>query len=95
MVQTQQVFTNVSKGQLSKKEDLQKAFGTDDMEKCCLMVLILCLQQVFSICQGGQRSWKSWKKDILKNWLEKLEKVCLFFERRLEKQEKHYRNMNV
>ena len=35
------------------------------------------------------------KKDILKNWLEKLEKVCLFFERRLEKQEKHCRNMNA
>ena len=51
VVQTQQVFTNVSKGQLAKKEDLQRAFGTDDVEKCCLMVLILCLQHLlFSIC---------------------------------------------
>lgn len=38
VVQTQQIFTNVSKGQLAKKEDLIAAFGTDDEKECCLQV---------------------------------------------------------
>jgi len=39
VVQTQQVFMNVSKGELAKKEDLLKAFGSDDMEKVVLQIL--------------------------------------------------------
>jgi len=40
VVQTQQIFTNVSKGQLAKKEDLKKAFGTDDEKEICIQVFI-------------------------------------------------------
>lgn len=39
VLQTNQVFTNVSKGQLAKKEDLVKAYGTDDHSKICLEIL--------------------------------------------------------
>lgn len=39
VLQTQQVFTNVSKGLVAKKEDLMRAFQTDDHEKCCLLIL--------------------------------------------------------
>lgn len=39
VLQTPQVFMNVSKGALAKNEDLQKAFGTDDQMKCCLQIL--------------------------------------------------------
>lgn len=39
VVQTQQIFTNVSKGQFAKKEDLVKAFGTDDEKEICIMIL--------------------------------------------------------
>ena len=35
VLQTNQVFTNVSKGQLAKKDDLVKAYGTDDPDKVC------------------------------------------------------------
>ena len=38
VLQTNQVFTNVSKGQLAKKEDLNKAYGTDDPTKVCIEV---------------------------------------------------------
>jgi len=39
VVQTQQIFTNVSKGQSAKKDDLVKAFGTDDEKTICLQIL--------------------------------------------------------
>ena len=38
VVQTQQIFTNVSKGQFAKKEDLTKAFGTDDEKEIVIQV---------------------------------------------------------
>ena len=38
MLQTHAVFTNVSKGQVAKKEELVKCFGTDDQTKVCLEV---------------------------------------------------------
>jgi len=38
-LQTNQVFTNVSKGQLAKKDDLVKAYGTDDVDKVCIEIL--------------------------------------------------------
>ena len=41
VVQTQQIFTNVSKGQLAKKEDLKKAFGTEDEKEICIQVILL------------------------------------------------------
>jgi ribosome maturation protein SDO1 len=33
VLQIEQVFTNVPKGQVAKKEDWQKAFNTDDINK--------------------------------------------------------------
>ncbi|XP_064460850.1 ribosome maturation protein SBDS-like [Ornithodoros turicata] len=39
VLQTHTVYTNVSKGQAAKKEDLIKCFGTDDASKVCLEVL--------------------------------------------------------
>lgn len=39
MLQTHTVFANVSKGQVAKKEDLIKAFGTDDQTEVCKQIL--------------------------------------------------------
>lgn len=39
MLQTHTVFTNVSKGQVAKKEDLIKSFGTDDHTEICKEIL--------------------------------------------------------
>uniref|UniRef100_A0AAQ4PKB2 Ribosome maturation protein SDO1/SBDS N-terminal domain-containing protein n=1 Tax=Gasterosteus aculeatus aculeatus TaxID=481459 RepID=A0AAQ4PKB2_GASAC len=43
VLQTQSVFVNVSKGQVAKKEDLTKSFGTDDLTE-------ICKQIYFTIC---------------------------------------------
>lgn len=39
VLQTHTVFTNVSKGQVAKKEDLVKAFGTDNQTDICKEIL--------------------------------------------------------
>jgi len=39
VLQTEAVFTNVSKGQVAKKEDLIKAFGKDDTTEICKEIL--------------------------------------------------------
>ncbi|KAJ8276023.1 hypothetical protein COCON_G00077750 [Conger conger] len=39
VLQTDKVFMNVSKGQVAKKEDLSKAFGTDDVTEICKQIL--------------------------------------------------------
>jgi ribosome maturation protein SDO1 len=39
VLQTHTVFTNVSKGQVAKKEDLIKAFGKDDQTEICKEIL--------------------------------------------------------
>ena len=39
VLQTHTVFTNVSKGQVAKKEDLMAAFGTDDQLEVCKEIL--------------------------------------------------------
>ena len=39
VLQSHTVFLNVSKGQVAKKEELHKAFGTDDSTKVCLEIL--------------------------------------------------------
>ncbi|XP_070571472.1 ribosome maturation protein SBDS-like [Ptychodera flava] len=39
VLQTHTVFTNVSKGQVAKKEDLVRAFGTDDQTEICKQIL--------------------------------------------------------
>lgn len=38
VLQTHTVFVNVSKGQVAKKEDLVRAFGTDDQTEICKVV---------------------------------------------------------
>jgi len=39
VLQTHTVFTNVSKGQVAKKEDLMKAFGKEDVTEVCKEIL--------------------------------------------------------
>ena len=39
VLQTHTVFTNVSKGQVAKNEDLTRAFGTADQTEICLQVI--------------------------------------------------------
>uniref|UniRef100_W5KD34 Ribosome maturation protein SBDS n=1 Tax=Astyanax mexicanus TaxID=7994 RepID=W5KD34_ASTMX len=39
VLQTHTVFMNVSKGQVAKKEDLAKSFGTDDLTEICKQIL--------------------------------------------------------
>lgn len=39
VLQTHSVFTNVSKGQVAKKEDLIKAFGQEDQTEICKIIL--------------------------------------------------------
>ncbi|XP_053674973.1 ribosome maturation protein SBDS [Anopheles nili] len=39
VLQTAAVFSNVSKGEIAKKDELQKAFGTDDLPKICQEIL--------------------------------------------------------
>lgn len=39
VMQTVNVFTNVSKGAVAKKEDLVKCFGHDDVKKICVEIL--------------------------------------------------------
>ena len=48
VLQTNQVFTNVSKGQLAKKDDLVRAYGTDDVDKVCVEV---CLAFFLPVCK--------------------------------------------
>lgn len=38
VLQSYSIFTNVSKGHVAKKEDLLKAFGTEDETKICIEV---------------------------------------------------------
>lgn len=42
VLQSQTVYSNVSKGILSKSKDLLAAFGTDDQGKICLEVSEMC-----------------------------------------------------
>ena len=38
VLQTHTVFTNVSKGSVAKREDLQRVFGTDNQTEICKIV---------------------------------------------------------
>lgn len=46
VLQTQSVFVNVSKGQVAKKDDLTRAFGTDDLTEICKQVLYYFLKRI-------------------------------------------------
>lgn len=39
VLQSDNIFVNVSKGQVAKKEDLMAVFGTEDKKKICLEVI--------------------------------------------------------
>jgi len=39
VLQTHSVFTNVSKGQVAKREDLVAAFGNDNQDEICKLVI--------------------------------------------------------
>ena len=39
VLQTEQVFINVGKGQVANKKDLKKHFGTEDHKAVCLKIL--------------------------------------------------------
>ena len=43
VLQTHTVFTNVSKGQVAKNEDLTRAFGTTDQTEICVQVILLLM----------------------------------------------------
>lgn len=59
VLQTHSVFVNVSKGQVAKKDDLTKAFGTDDLTEICKQVrtyicprlLLITVQMLHSVDQ--------------------------------------------
>lgn len=40
MLQTHTVFVNVSKGQVARREDLVRVFGTDDQTEICKQVAL-------------------------------------------------------
>lgn len=40
VLQAETIFTNVSKGQVAKVDDLMAAFGTDNQKEVCLQVKI-------------------------------------------------------
>lgn len=44
VLQTHAVFTNVSKGQVAKNEDLTRAFGTTDQTEICVQVILLLMR---------------------------------------------------
>lgn len=49
VLQSHSVFSNVSKGQTAKKEDLLKAFGIEDQTKICIEVNLHTLKNTFFI----------------------------------------------
>ena len=50
VLQTHSVFTNVSKGQMAKNADLEKAFKTADQTEICKVILDKGQLQVRSCC---------------------------------------------
>ena len=66
VLQTHTVFTNVSKGQVAKNDDLSRAFGTTDQTEICLQVSNIYLQfkflPIFPTCPN------SIQKNVVKYW---------------------------
>ena len=48
MLQTHTVFSNVSKGQVAKREDLMSIFGIDDQTEICKKVpmITICIYSI-------------------------------------------------
>ena len=58
VLQTHTVFTNVSKGAVAKKEDLQRVFGTEDQTEICKLVSIrvcVCVSALVCVLDTGER----------------------------------------
>ena len=51
VLQTHTVFSNVSKGQVAKKDELMAAFGTEDQLEICKLVRICYTCKLFVIIQ--------------------------------------------
>ncbi|CAL8374790.1 ribosome maturation protein SBDS [Gadus morhua] len=54
VLQTHSVFVNVSKGQVAKKDDLSKSFGTEDLTEVCKQILAKGELQVSDKERHGQ-----------------------------------------
>uniref|UniRef100_A0AAX7VCV0 Ribosome maturation protein SBDS n=1 Tax=Astatotilapia calliptera TaxID=8154 RepID=A0AAX7VCV0_ASTCA len=52
VLQTHSVFVNVSKGQVAKKDDLTKAFGTDDLTEICKQAWLFCFFLLKILAKG-------------------------------------------
>lgn len=63
VLQTHTVFSNVSKGLAAKKEDLSRAFGTDNETEVCIQVCMATYQPTYLelhdkvICCSGKEKW--------------------------------------
>uniref|UniRef100_A0A7R9W567 C2H2-type domain-containing protein n=1 Tax=Pseudictyota dubia TaxID=2749911 RepID=A0A7R9W567_9STRA len=54
VLQTDRVFTNVSKGQFANSKDLRKAFGTTDEEEVCRIILTKGQEQISDMERSAQ-----------------------------------------
>ncbi|CAK9034989.1 unnamed protein product [Durusdinium trenchii] len=70
VLQTETVFTNVSKAVIAKSEDLQKAFGTVDLAEICKMILKDGAVQVSD--KEREVHMDSLSKDIVQNIADRL-----------------------
>lgn len=55
VLQTQTVYSNVSKALLAKSTDLMKAFGTDDQSKICLEVSLYTQRHLSKLLQWNKK----------------------------------------
>lgn len=62
VLQTHTVFTNVSKGQVAKNEDLMRAFGTAEQSEICLQVvrILQCLVFTFTCYFHHFNNWREY-----------------------------------
>lgn len=71
VLQTHTVFTNVSKGQVAKNEDLMRAFGTAEQSEICLQVvrILQCLLFTFIRYFLHFNNWREHYHSLNKGWL--------------------------
>lgn len=66
MLQIEQVFTNVTKGQVAKKEDWVKSFATDDMSRVIeeVSARALPIAHTFRFCARAICKSTTWNAHI-------------------------------
>ena len=69
VLQTHTVFTNVSKGQVAKNEDLMRAFGTAEQSEICLQVVRILLCLFFTRYFLHINNWGEHYRSLNKGWL--------------------------